>query len=469
MLGFVPRPIRQFGANRTDVMLLAIVLAVSALLGGSSIYGVAQHGWIQLATMPLLLWMVMRRRPVAISRKGVVLLGLAGLMGLYALFQATLPFNVNWPAETPRGLVQAAQPLLGLEPGGMPLSLAPGETLAAVLALLPAIALFIAIATARWTYTIEVVCWFVIVLGAASATLALCQLLTGAGSPLYLYGRTSGAPGLFSNPNHQASFLVMVMPLSLALVLEKRREIGSADGQIGLFIITVGLFLLLAVGIFAAQSNAGFGLLAGIIPLCILLAFPKRMKDSLHIVLPILFCALAIGVATMVYAGLDPRQLLAEEGSPASRPEVWKQGLVIARDHLPFGTGLGTFEYVYPLYETEGMITNRYMNAAHNEYLQAVIELGVVGALLVGAGVLFWGVLAAGAWAGKANNEGRIRRAASLSILVVILHSIVDYPLHAPLYMAVAAIFAGILCLPPRHARQKTQRAPADSEKRISL
>ncbi len=455
--------------NRVDVILVGLVLLVAAAFGGSSLVGIERHAFIQLAAIPLLLWLAVRARPVPWSMAAIGALAAMLVFGLYSLLQLVSLPGLDWREGTPHALVTAAQPMLGLDRSGMGISLAPAETLAAVLAMLPALAVFAAVTTARWSQTVEAVCWLVVTLAAASAGLGLAQLFAGSDSPLYLYGRSGQPLGLFSNPNHQAGFLVMVLPISLALLLDKRSEIGSSDGEIGLFILSAGLFLLLVTGIIAAGSLAGYALLAGVVPLCVLMALPGKVSRSLTITVPVLVVALFGGLAATLFVGLNPEMGWIDVDAPASRPQVWRQSLAIAGDHLPFGTGLGAFEYVYPLYETEGMISSRYMNAAHNEFIQVYVELGIVGVLLAIAAISLWAYLALAAWRTKTNHEGRIRRAASIAGLVVLLHCMVDYPLHAPLYATIAATFAAILCLPPRHERQASRRRTAQPERRIEL
>lgn len=463
------RPLNVEIIRRVDVVLVALVLAVAALFGGSSLAGVERHAFIQLAAIPLLVWLAVRSRPVPFSPATRVALGLIAGLAVYGLCQTVAIGGLDWKEGTPRALVEAAQPMLGLEPASVGLSLAPGETVSAVLALTAPLAVFFAVATGRWTYTVEAAIWGVVLLAGLSAGLGLGQLFAGPDSPLYLYGASDQSLGLFSNPHHQASFLVMALPVSVALLLDKGRDLSGSDGETGLFILATGLFLLLVAGIIAARSMTGHALLVGVIPLCILMSVPGADRRGLALSGPVLLLALVAGAGATLYAGLNPGLGWSETGSPAARAEVWRQSLVIARDHFPFGAGLGAFEYVYPLYETEVMISSRYMNAAHNEYLQALVELGLVGIVLAVVALGLWGVLSLGAWQSKGNNEGRIRRAASISGMVVIVHSLVDYPLHAPVYAIVAALLAAILCLPPRHARQASQRRPATAERRIEL
>ena len=51
----------------------------------------------------------------------------------------------------------------------------------------------------------------------------------------------------------------------------------------------------------------------------------------------------------------------------------------IIKDSFPIGTGLGTFSTVYRRYEDPSRVTRQFANHAHNDYVEAVLELGAAG------------------------------------------------------------------------------------------
>src|SRR5690606_26680165 len=56
--------------------------------------------------------------------------------------------------------------------------------------------------------------------------------------------------------------------------------------------------------------------------------------------------------------------------SSESRAKAFGITLAAAMDHLPFGSGLGTFQSVYPMYEVPVEVTRTYMNHAHSDYIE---------------------------------------------------------------------------------------------------
>jgi len=456
----------QRAASRLDLVLVSGLLGLGAWLGGSSLQGLDGHLTLQfLAALACLAGLAIGR-PVPIGSRAWLVLGLVLAWCTYALIQL-VPLPQDALNGAPRDAVFEAWSVLGLDPSGLGISLAPGETISALLAVLPPLAVFFLIATARWTSTIQPVCWTIVILAAGSAALGLGQVVSGADSPLYLHDGAALPLGVFSNPNHQATFLIMALPISVALLIERRQEMRSGDGEIGLLLAAGALFMALVVGIVAAGSGAGFLLLAVIAPLCGLLLQGGGPERSSPLVPLAFFLLVGLGIAVSLTSPLLPDFGWASQSGEAARPTIWSESLAIAAEHAPFGTGLGSFPYVYSLYESPEAITQRYMNAAHSDVLQTVFEMGVIGGLILIAGLLVWGRQSLEVWTRPVDRETRLRRAASIAVLVVILHSMIDYPLRAPFYAMVAAACLAILCVPRRDVRRRAaeQRERRGSER----
>jgi len=67
-------------------------------------------------------------------------------------------------------------------------------------------------------------------------------------------------------------------------------------------------------------------------------------------------------------------------GQETFRWDVLKDSLRIARKPM-LGWGLGAFETVYPAFRS--FYTTVYDNAAHNDYVQVLVESGIVGFIFV--------------------------------------------------------------------------------------
>jgi O-antigen ligase len=131
-----------------------------------------------------------------------------------------------------------------------------------------------------------------------------------------------------------------------------------------------------------------------------------------------------------------------------------------------FGWGLGTFPIVYPEFRT--FYTNFYVNEAHNDYLQLLVEMG-----LLGFGAMVWFLVTLyvnaakkiGKWSGESG--GAMTLACLLGISGILVHSAVDFNLQIP---ANAALFY-VLCTvaasepfakPVRKRRAARSKAPEE-------
>ena len=131
-------------------------------------------------------------------------------------------------------------------------------------------------------------------------------------------------------------------------------------------------------------------------------------------------------------------------------------------DTFPACTCLGSFPQVYLTYEDDFATVRELVNHAHNDYLEFVMEFGVVGLLLILAFLLWWVRRSLEVWRSSAEGAN-LGRAASIIILVVLLHSLVEYPIRTS---AIAVLFAVAcaLMLPPQRAARARSAEPGPSE-----
>ncbi|OYU74186.1 MAG: hypothetical protein CFE32_18580, partial [Alphaproteobacteria bacterium PA3] len=124
------------------------------------------------------------------------------------------------------------------------------------------------------------------------------------------------------------------------------------------------------------------------------------------------------------------------QGSLVGRELIRSNAVPAAADFFPIGSGLGTFEEVYRRYETQSDVTSKFMNHAHNDYLEIALELGAPGLVLIALFLGWWllcfrrllgGPFTPYAWAGW------------LSVGGILTHSGWDYPLRTA---ALASVFA---------------------------
>ena len=143
------------------------------------------------------------------------------------------------------------------------------------------------------------------------------------------------------------------------------------------------------------------------------------------------------------------------------RLAFFKDGLQMFGRKPILGWGLGTFTTVYPHYRS--FYTNLFVNAAHNDYLQVLVETG-----LIGFAAVVWLIVAVYR-TGLHNADGwnhSWARAFGLSALVgctgLLIHSAFDFNLQIPanacIFYFLCAVTTCTASLPEVHSREDQQR-----------
>jgi O-antigen ligase len=122
------------------------------------------------------------------------------------------------------------------------------------------------------------------------------------------------------------------------------------------------------------------------------------------------------------------QSLEMSEGKRASmRRDTWR----IFLDHPLLGTGLGTLQIVFPPYET--LYDGKIVNHTHNDYLEALAETGLAGALCC---AWFLGVLLSESLKRlrqlNSSFAGALQLAGFIACCGFLVHSLVDFNLHIP-------------------------------------
>jgi len=105
--------------------------------------------------------------------------------------------------------------------------------------------------------------------------------------------------------------------------------------------------------------------------------------------------------------------------------------LRIFRDYRLLGTGVGTLQEVFPLYESE--YTGLVVNHSHNDYAEALAESGLIGGLCGLAFILLqvwtcWRILST-----EADTQSFAYHSGALvACLGLLVHAGVDFNFHIP-------------------------------------
>lgn len=266
--------------------------------------------------------------------------------------------------------------------------------------------------------------------GALYALFALIQELRPNGKIFWLHSPSlpgSMIYGSYVNSNHYAGLMEMLVPIPFVLSMGHLLKGGQR-------ILAGCCAALMATTIFLSLSRGGmlaFGL--EIVFFASLTVPKKRSRGAIAGIMSVSLLVLAL----LVF--LEKGQVLGRlaDLNPGIRLDITKDCLKMFTHHPILGWGLGTFPTVYPSYRS--FYTNLFINEAHNDYAQVLVETGCLGFAL-----MLWFVVLLYRHALPTSRRWEFRWDAALSLAALLgctgmlLHSFVDFNLQIP---ANAAVF----------------------------
>ena len=247
--------------------------------------------------------------------------------------------------------------------------------------------------------------------------------------------------GPYVNHNHYAGLMEMLIPFALVLALP-----GMLRG--GHRMLAGFAAVMMIASLFLSRSRGGVtGFAVEVLVLALYLAPKVRLERR---GLWSLGLALMLAGVLVVWLGLDAIIARALVTGHDVRSELDVGRWRIVRDSLPMfrqkpwlGWGLGNFALAYPAFRT--FTTDYFVNQAHNEYLQVLIETGMFG-----FGVMLWGLVALARrglelWQREFDRFTALRMAALAGIVGLLVHNLVDFNLHIPANAALFFALCGIV------------------------
>ena len=321
------------------------------------------------------------------------------------------------------------------------------------------------------------------IIGAAVAVLALLQDLFGNGK-IYWFVRLPSQgqaySGPFINHSHFGQFMNLSIGAALGLIMVKLHEaftgkkvtppvvaeyLSSPQAKVTWLLIV--MVILGAASIFVSLTRGGMVsmLIAGGIT-ALMLSSRKSLKGRgwimVLIALGAFICVLYIGFDAVYDRLATLRELHQYKG----RWQIVKD-IAIAWTKFPLlGTGLGTHEVVYPMFDRSTIPA--LASHAENEYAQAAEETGIIGlAILVVFAIVVWVnyvrnvrsplLLSVprpswpcfhGLEARATLTQGLIRSAAyglGFGLMAIMLHSFSDFGQHLPANSMLSAVSCALL------------------------
>ncbi|MBL0253071.1 MAG: O-antigen ligase family protein [Polaromonas sp.] len=385
-------------------------------------------------------------------------------LGIFYLFP--LPID-TWSSLAGRGFyTMAMQDLNIASPSKLPISLTPAATWASLLAGIPVVAIFCA-ALLISTETIKKLLVVLLVVTVIQVLIAILQFAFGIDSVFYFDAKVGGSViGSFANRNHLASLLAMSLPICIYIFYDQslKKQLNTSapeNRQKKRIILAFVMFLGFAILSMLLATLSRGGLMSGFISLGIslfiyILALGSKASRKQRIAYSTF--AIVFITAAMLSSGFEKIQPRLGErllSDAEVRNTISSATLVAAAQFWPWGTGLGSFEAVFPRFQPALNLGDRgYIEYAHNDYAQILMELGLFGALLmlvfaVLLIVQLFQIITIIRFKRRIPKNLAMQCFCGVGLLAFLMHCWVEFNMHIPALAITAGFLAGVFLRRP--------------------
>jgi exopolysaccharide production protein ExoQ len=458
---------REVGAAPRHSLVAVLFLACAIALGGGGSPNPGTELLLQLVFVAAALaWLWLPAEDGSIPRPQARSFWLIGVLvvALPLLQLMPLPPEV-WTGLGGQDDRVAALALVGREHTWQPLSRSPARTLAALLAMIPALFAFFTTASlgarGRW--------WIAGAIAAmtlAAALLGALQISLGVlGGPYFYEQNSATLTGFQANRNSTADVLLIGIAASAAFLVpsllarDARSEGGGRFAPLGDRRTAAILLAVLTAVLFFATLLTASRIGIALLPVALLgawaILYPALARLGRLRLVPALLALLAVPAIGLIAWQSGNRALgtVAERfvfsGDP--RLDLWRDGLFAIKQAWPFGVGLGGAQPALIAAERLEVLDPYVPNRVHNDYLELALEGGLPAlAILAVIGV----ILAFAVWRSwrERPQERHLTVLGIVILLVTALHSFVDYPLRSMALACLIGTGAGLLMSTPRRS-----------------
>ena len=266
--------------------------------------------------------------------------------------------------------------------------------------------------------------------------------------------------GTYICPNHLAGFLEILLPLGLAYTVTGRLKPLSR--------VLLGYAVLVIIGGLTATVSRGSWVAATVAVLLFfgVLIFQRGYRIPALVALVLLAGATLFLVPRSFTLKLRMKAVVTDQGkiNDDFRFILWRPAFKMWQDNPWWGVGPGHFDARFRAYRPEGVQASP--SRVHNDYLNTLTDWGIVGTVLVASAwvLLAWGItatrrsirLTSGDFGGRSgSNKFAFVVGASLGLVAILIHSIVDFNMHIP---ANAILVVALMAMLSGHLRFATER-----------
>lgn len=276
------------------------------------------------------------------------------------------------------------------------LSLYPHATLLEIVRLIAYVCIFfLTVQILKDRQTIARMTGVILISGTGSALLGIFQMILWNGKLLWFRELSHGGTpfGPYVNRNHFAGLMEMLIPVCVGVlvhlfpVITNKHDIKStvsdffAHRRTNNALLVSAAVVIMVTALFLSLSRGGIiGLSLSMLLFGVMLSVRNSTRKKGRTIIA-LFLIILFSVGWFGWKPVIARfEKIGREGSSEYRIQNWKDSLKIVKAFPLFGTGLGTYEHVYPRYKT--VPTQERWEHAHNDYIEGAVELGASGSLV---------------------------------------------------------------------------------------
>jgi len=293
-------------------------------------------------------------------------------------------------------------------------------------------------------------------LAAAVLGAALFQILYGAGPWMARSAEIWKTPvpgdptrlrGTFVNPDHLAAYLEIALAIAFAWgwwgMRQARRWQIPVESRLALAAPPVVIWFVLFMGLAFTGSRGGLAAaVTAVVAQGLLVALSARRRWLAPVGAVVALAGIGVVAAVGFQEGFGRLAATsAYEVTWSSRRQMFAATLDLWRDFPWLGAGLGAFRDAIPLTQP-GDLRGTWWHA-HSDWLELLATVGVIGAAVFLAGLVFLVVRLARGWIANRPSEDRAVMLAALGALVSLaIHESIDFGLTMP---ATAVTLAALL------------------------
>ena len=278
---------------------------------------------------------------------------------------------------------------------------------------------------------------------------AIVQFFSSQGLLYWVIHSKGNVFGPYVNHNDYAGLMEMLIPLGFCYALSRSPKSNKR------MLLIFGVCGAMASVFLSGSRGGAISLVVEMALLGLLLWKWKAIRIPRERGVRGLVVAAAVGALFLVILPWGAWQHLATVEGLASTPDVTlgnrlavsRDALQSLRDYPWLGTGLGSFETIFPQYQT--FSTELVWHHAHDDYVEALTETGVVGGLIMLSALLLFGFLAFRNFPERLKHRlGWVQLGAAIGCCGLLVHSFSDFNLHIPANAAWFAVCVGLSTIP---------------------